>query len=190
LDNGSEGGSGGAQKRKDLGKEKYDKCRKQVFGDSNTINDTQTPVPSYEAIFDILGAAAVVGVNNVVDFAATIGLESGYNLTPDNHLNNDGSLDVGPAQLNVQEDHGPLDAKTYGTSLDAGDTFDGDPFDNIIQGARVFKSKRKAEYYVGQESRRFTPRTNKKIRQAQASRRSALNELTGALKKFIDCLLH
>jgi hypothetical protein len=131
----------------------------------------------------------IVGVDNV-HFAATVGLESGYVLNPDNHLNQDGSLDIGPAQLNVQDDHGPLDASVYGTALDPGEAFNGDPFSNLIEGARVFKSKGKAEYYVGQESRRFSKKMNQKIRRAQVQRRSALNALAGPFEKFIDCLLH
>jgi ABC-type uncharacterized transport system involved in gliding motility auxiliary subunit len=111
-------------------------------------------------------------------------------LTPDNNLNKDDSLDIGPAQLNVPEDHGELDAAIYGTNLEAGETFNGDAFDNLIQGARIFKSKRRAEYYVGQESKRFSAASNKKIRNRQAARRTALDKLSDGLRRFIDCLLH
>jgi RHS repeat-associated protein len=189
-DGGGGGGGGGGSSsgssgpRHDAFKDKYEKCRKDTFGNASVIPGTDTPVPGEEATLLILGAAYSEGVDNseLASFVATIGLESGYNLYPKNNANlRHGSLnsvDIGPGQVNLKESTiraGNFDTDVFGTNVRPGQKFNGDPYQNLEEAADVFNSKKAPENYVGGGQR------------AQ-DRKNSLDELTPALQKFIDCL--
>lgn len=157
-----------------------------MFGKAATFGagKTSKPVPSLDATLYILAAASESRVGDVVSFFATVGLESGYNMTPLNNGNPKNgppykSVDIGPGQVNVsmtEATGGGLDRQAFGTNTLPGQLFNGNPFWNLVMAADTFNEKRDAAHYVGSAAK------------AVADRQRELDALTPKLRQFLDCL--
>lgn len=111
--------------------------------------------------------------------AATMAIESNSNLqVPNSPLNRNGSLDVGPMQLNRRS--AGKDYRIFGSALGTNFTprgsFNGDVRANIATGAAYLRDSERPEFYYSS-----TPGLARQ-------RRELLNSLLPSLTKFFDCL--
>jgi len=110
--------------------------------------------------------------------AATMAIESNSNLSISNSgKNSNGSVDIGPMQLNSniagQPGGYPIFGDPLGTNLGPHQAFNGDPYSNIVTGANYLRTLRShPQSYVGNDP----------------SRKGLLDSLTPALDKFFDCI--
>jgi RHS repeat-associated protein len=157
----------------------YADCCKEVFGEtSGKITGTEVNIPQYQAAVYVYNAAQEVNYSVAV-IAATFLLENhSGNLRPQNYLNWDGTVDVGPMQLNASnlgEPGFPIEA--YGNDLEAGHTFTGDIYQNFLAGARYLKSLEHPADYVGKSDSRF-----------RRKRVKDLKTLVPKMQDLFDCL--
>ena len=109
--------------------------------------------------------------------AATYLIESGGgNLSPLNNGNGNGSVDIGPMQLNYVVGSTRWPSNALGTNLLPKQPFNGNAFVNILEGADYLASlPDPGDYYSSTPS-------------LMQQRDNALNALTPTLQPFFDCL--
>jgi hypothetical protein len=79
----------------------YEDCVKKVFGRTRgNVPGSDRSIPGYDATLDVFQASPLVGAD-APTVAITLAFESNSNLYPETNLNANGSIDVGPMQLNT-----------------------------------------------------------------------------------------
>ncbi|MFZ0819220.1 MAG: RHS repeat-associated core domain-containing protein [Candidatus Acidiferrales bacterium] len=160
----------------------YEDCAKKAFGRTQgNVPGSDRSIPGYEAALDVFQASLFVGAD-APTVAITMAFESNSNLYPATNLNSNGSIDIGPMQLNTDTINnggfhlfpGSLtDAQGYFPAPNA--AFNGDPFANTMTGALYLRS-------LGSHPERYA------APQYRPSRSRSLKKLDGAFRKFFDCL--
>ncbi len=175
---GGGGGGGGTFGLPSVPTKIYEDCAKKAFGGSTgSIPGIDRSIPSADAAALVLDASLMVGVDPAV-VGATMAIEHNSELVPRNSAeNSNGSIDVGPMQLNTniagQPRGYPIFGDAMGTSVGPNEVFNGDPFANIVTGANYLRMLGKhPERYVGVDPRR----------------KRMLGSLTPKMKKFFDCI--
>jgi RHS repeat-associated protein len=166
-------------------RQKYNQCCQKAFG--NTSGDVPGTMDilqaqgtlSFQASLDLVMASQQTG-ESVEIIAATFLIESGGgNLDPVNNVNQNGTVDIGPLQLNSayigKDKYHPRNA--YGTNLGANEVFNGNAYLNILAGASYLASLSDPGNYVGSKA------------SAVQHRDMLLDELTPKLQSFFDCLM-
>src|SRR6185312_11802619 len=103
------------------------------------IPGTDKSIPGLDAASMVFDAATFVGADPSV-VAGTFAIENNSNLTAGNSgTNGNGSVDIGPMQLNTrtagQPGGYPLIGNALGTNLGPHQAFNGDVYANIATGA-------------------------------------------------------
>jgi len=155
----------------------YEDCAKKAFGRcSGGIPKTTKSIPSRNAITLVLDASLMAGADPAI-VGATMAIESNSNLAVNSSENSNGSLDVGPMQLNSYVAGQPGGYTAYPGALGtprAGAPFNGDPFANILSGATYLRHLgRHPERYVGRDPRR----------------KADLKRLVPSMRNFFNCVL-
>ncbi|MGC2531302.1 MAG: RHS repeat-associated core domain-containing protein [Candidatus Acidiferrum sp.] len=160
----------------------YEGCAKKAFGKTQgNVPGSDRSIPGYEAALDVFQASLLVGAD-APTVAITMAFESNSNLYPATNLNSNGSIDIGPMQLNTDTANnggfhlfpGSLtDAQGYFPAPNA--AFNGDPLANIMTGALYLRS-------LGSHPERYAAPLYR------PSRSRSLKKLDGAFRKFFDCL--
>jgi RHS repeat-associated protein len=163
-------------------KKDYEDCAKKAFGRTQgNVPGSDRSIPGYEAALDVLQASLFVGAD-APTVAITMAFESNSNLYPATNLNSNGSIDIGPMQLNTDTANnggfhlfpGSLtDAQGHFPAPNA--AFNGDPLANIMTGALYLRS-------LGSHPERYAAPLYR------PSRSQSLKKLDGAFRKFFDCL--
>lgn len=161
-----------------LSRKTYEDCAKKAFGATQgQIPGTPKSIPSYDVASLVFDASTLVGVNPGL-VGATMAIESNSDLAqPNSDRNRNGSVDIGPMQLNTnmagQPGAYPIWGDAMGTNLGPFQAFNGDPFANIVTGANYLRMLGKhPERYVGQS----------------ADRQGLLDSLLPSMNKFFDCI--
>ncbi len=156
----------------------YEDCAKKAFGGtSGSMPGYDRNIPGLDAASLVFDASLQVGIDPAV-VGATMAIEHNSQLVPRNSgENKNGSIDVGPMQLNTniagEEGGYPIFGNAMGTNLGPGQTFNGDPYANIVTGANYLKMLGShPERYVGNSP----------------DRTGALNNLIPSMRKFFDCI--
>jgi RHS repeat-associated protein len=158
---------------------KYEQCSQQCFGNSKgnfSVGGAGYNM-SYAAAAFIDWASQGTGVS-AVTIAGTYLIESGGgSLAPYNNQNTNGSVDIGPMQLNYTPGSTRWPSEALGTNLAGGELFNGNAYWNIYEGAAYLATLANPGNYVGSNPA------------AVQHRDSSLNALAPDLKKFFNCLL-
>jgi hypothetical protein len=155
----------------------YKQCCQKVFAKRNTLSWGGRRVPPLGAIDLILQVTTLgAGEYGPEDLAAVWAIESNFASYPKNHLNSNGSVDIGPVQINYQA-HSPGMSETrrievFGSNLSGGETFNGSPSANLAYGWRYLLSRGHAGYNPG-----------------SAARSAAVATLRLELGQFLECIL-
>jgi hypothetical protein len=164
-------------------KKDYEDCVKKVFGKTHgNVPGSDRSIPGYEAALDVFQASLLVGAD-APTVAITLAYESNSNLYPVTNLNRNGSIDIGPMQLNTDAaNSGGFPNIFPGSLTDAQgnfpaphSAFNGNPLSNIMTGALYLRSLR------GHPERYAAPIY-------RPSRADSLKKLDGAFRKLFDCL--
>ncbi len=163
-------------------KKDYEDCAKKAFGKTQgNVPGSDRSIPGYQAALDVFQASLLVGAD-APTVAITMAFESNSNLYPATNLNSNGSIDIGPMQLNSDTANnggfhlfpGSLtDSQGYFPAPNA--AFIGDPLANIMTGALYLRS-------LGSHPERYAAPLYR------PSRSQSLKKLDGAFRKFFDCL--
>jgi RHS repeat-associated protein len=164
-------------------KKDYENCAKKAFGKTEgNVPGSDRSIPGYEAALDVFQASLLVGAD-APTVAITMAFESNSNLYPATNLNSNGSIDIGPMQLNTDTANnggfpyifaGSLtDPQGYFPAPSA--AFNGDPLANIMTGALYLRS-------LGRHPERYAAPVYR------PSRSRSLKKLDRAFRKFFNCL--
>ncbi len=156
----------------------YERCRRQVFGTRKQLAWGSRSIPSLSAVDLILEVAGArpVGEYGPADLATVWAIEKNFQARPENHENPNGSVDVGPVQINY-EAHSPGMPESqkkaiFGTTVGAGETFNGSPRANLKYGWRYLLKHGHTGYNPGSKKRA-----------------AAVAALLPELKRFFSCLI-
>jgi RHS repeat-associated protein len=161
----------------------YEDCAKKAFGRTQgNVPGSDRSIPGYEAALDVFLASQLVGAD-APTVAITMAFESNSNLHPVSNLNSNGSIDLGPMQLNTDTaNNGGFPHIFPGSLTDPAGyfpapngAFNGDPLANIMTGALYLRS-------LGSHPERYAAPIYR------PSRNRSLKRLDGAFRKFFDCL--
>ena len=154
----------------------YQQCRREIFGRQNSLSWGGRQVPPLKAvnlILQVTGNGA--GEYGPEDLATIWAIEKNFVVHPQNHENPNGSVDIGPVQINYQV-HSPgmpqrRKNELFGTNITAGEVFNGIPQANLRYGWLYLQR----HGHIG-----YNPRSQ--------ARKGAVNALLPQLKRFFECL--
>jgi RHS repeat-associated protein len=172
---------------------RYLGCLNDAFGSASSHGGRNLP-GLYSANL-VLQVSEQTGVDAVL-LAVTWAIESNWSLHPKNNGNRNGSVDIGPMQLNYQTwsgdaGKGYIVGNAFGTNLSKGQVFNGDPIANLVSAANILEElvelfgDKAAGYYrtgFGAWSR---------SEQGVAARRARQEKFQGmkaAYADFFDCI--
>jgi hypothetical protein len=155
----------------------YQRCRQDVFGTRNRLSWGRRRIPPLNAVNLILQVTAQgAGGYGPEDLATVWAIETNFTVRPQNHQNTDGSVDIGPVQINYQLHSPGKSARRrnaiFGTNLRAGEVFNGNPVQNLHYGWL---------YLRRHGHRGYNPRSRR--------RAAAVSALLPELRQFFGCLL-
>jgi len=136
----------------------YQQCRRQVFGSRDRLSWGSRRVPPLNAVDLILQVTgAGTGGYGPQDLATVWAIERNFVLYPQNHENPNGSVDIGPVQINYQA-HSPGMSERrknaiFGTNLSSGETFNGSPEANLHYGWSFLQRRGHTGYNPGSRAR-------------------------------------
>ncbi len=163
--------------------EAYQGCAKTAFGKTQgNVPGSDRSIPGYVASLDVMQASLMVGVDPTT-VAITMAFESNSNLQSNTNLNANGSIDIGPMQLNTDSaNSGGFPHVFPGSLTDAqgnfpapNKAFNGNPLANIMTGAMYLRS-------LGSHPENYAAPIYR------PSRARSLMKLDAAFRKFFDCL--
>jgi RHS repeat-associated protein len=163
--------------------EAYDDCAKKAFGGTRgSVPGSDKSIPGYEASLDVLQASLLTGAD-----AATVGItmayESNSDLQAPTNLNANGSVDIGPMQLNTDTaNNGGFPHIFPGALTDPqgnfplpNKPFTGNALSNIMTGALYLRS-------LGDNPQNYAAPVYR------AARAQVLQDLDAAFRSFFNCL--
>ena len=176
--------------------DKYDNCSKKCFDNTGgdfsvkgVLGGSELQL-SYAASVMIDMAAQLTG-ESAVTIAGTYLIESnGGNLDPVNNFNPptarypSGTVDIGPMQLNYYPGSNQWSPDALGTNRGSNDTFNGNAWLNIFEGASYLKTLADPGWYVSGAN----PKPGSKAAAAAAGRDASLAKLAPDLTPFFNCL--
>jgi hypothetical protein len=155
----------------------YQQCRQQVFQGRSQLAWGTRRIPSLEAVNLILQVTGT-GADGYgpEDLATVWAIETNFVTHPANHENANGSIDIGPVQINY-EAHSPGISESrqrtiFGTNVGAGETFNGSPLANLTYGWQYLRRRGHAGYNPGSRARA-----------------AAVAALLSELSRFFACLI-
>ena len=158
--------------------DKYNECCEKAFG--NTQGRFSVAGANYNLSFaatTFIAMASEVTGEPAATIAGTYLIESGGgNLNPINNQNQNGSVDIGPMQLNYTPGPARWSSVALGTNLAGGLRFNGNSWVNIVEGAAYLNTLNDPGNYVGSNAG------------AVQNRDGLLNRLAEELNQFLDCL--
>jgi RHS repeat-associated protein len=176
-------GGGGKSSLPTFSNSSYDDCAKKAFGATDgNVPGSDRSIPGFDAALDVLQASLLVGADPTT-VAITMAFESNSNLQVSTNLNSNGSIDIGPMQLNTDVANnggfpyifpGAL-TDAQGTFPMAGQAFDGNALANIMTGALYLRS-------LGKNPQNYAAPVYR------ASRAHSLKKLDPLFRAFFNCL--
>ncbi|MFZ2498180.1 eCIS core domain-containing protein [Methanosarcina sp.] len=156
----------------------YQQCCSETFFGRTTLSWGNKQIPPLYAINLMLAVTATESKGYGPEDLATVwAIESNFTFHPSNNLNPNGSVDVGPAQINYQAHSEGMSQRQknsiFGTNLKGGETFNGNPESNLKYAWKYLQKHGHSGYNPGSKRRQ-----------------AAIAKLLPELKTFFRCILN